>query len=262
MSADRLDMRHASITMVARAPGEGARRPMRIGASAGLDRRPGVPMGGSSPARIRCFHEVASAFHFALTLVASFFLLAPFRTTQALFDTDRSVETELFFQLGMLPKELKGEVRSILLKAISRSSSHYCDCSLRLWPPALVCPERSHSRIPAVRHRSHRDLRAAGVVAVFTNLVERGYWSPLRAPQFYEMVVLLAACGAYQFGSWKIGDSGFTSILLLHYGFWFWQFGSHIFFMGYGGPLAPAVGLCASLSWMFYRRSVRQRRLA
>ena len=63
----------------------------------------------------------------------------------------------------------------------------------------------------------------------------------------------------YLYDNWSVSGPAALLILALHYGFWFWQFGGHIFFMGYGGPLAPAIGLSACLMWFFYLRGLGSR---
>jgi hypothetical protein len=49
-------------------------------------------------------------------------------------------------------------------------------------------------------------------------------------------------------------------VLLLHYAFWFWQFRPFfvMLFRGWGGAvaIAPIVGFCSALAWIFYLGNV------
>jgi hypothetical protein len=77
-------------------------------------------------------------------------------------------------------------------------------------------------------------------------------WRPLGAIQFYEVVLVLACAAPYLSGNRPVPQRASIVFLLGHFGFWLWQFGTHPFFMGYGGPVAPTVGLCAGLTWISY----------
>jgi hypothetical protein len=85
-------------------------------------------------------------------------------------------------------------------------------------------------------------------------LNRRDGWNPFVAIGFYETVLIVSIAVVYLLGKWRIPGLIFLIVLLLHSGFWFWEFGSRFFFGGYAGPLAPTAGLCAGLAWFMYLR--------
>jgi hypothetical protein len=91
-----------------------------------------------------------------------------------------------------------------------------------------------------------------------TYVASRRYgWDPFRAPQFFEFALVLFIAIMYVRGaspkpSWRI-----LLLVLVHFGFWFWQFNPHPFFSTYSGPVAPAIGLCSSLVWILYAHFAR-----
>lgn len=113
-------------------------------------------------------------------------------------------------------------------------------------------------------------LRSAGIVALIappawwlcaTYAASGRYgWNLFAAIQLYEMLLALVFGILYLSGNWPIPDWPAIVILGLHFGFWLWQFGPHPFFVYYGGPIAPAAGLCAGLTWVFYLRRLRRLR--
>jgi len=84
-------------------------------------------------------------------------------------------------------------------------------------------------------------------------------WNPLRAIQFYELVVVLICVSLYLRWNLPIPLWGTVLGILLHFGFWFWQFGTYYIFIGNGGPLIllPTIGLGASLVWLLYIRRMQ-----
>jgi hypothetical protein len=84
-------------------------------------------------------------------------------------------------------------------------------------------------------------------------------WTPLRSLEFYEAVAVLLVLSAafyleriWSFPLW-LGITG----IVLHYGFWFWQFGTYHVFSGNSIPISflPIVGLLASIAWLLYARA-------
>lgn len=83
-------------------------------------------------------------------------------------------------------------------------------------------------------------------------------WSPFRAVQFYELFVafiwlLLLLWRKRPFPFWSN-----VFAILLHFTFWFQQFGTFHVFSGAWGPIVvlPVVGLIAALAWALYLREV------
>jgi hypothetical protein len=81
-------------------------------------------------------------------------------------------------------------------------------------------------------------------------------WNPLTAIQFYELVVVLICVSSYLLWNWTVPLWGSLIMILLHYGFWFRQFGTDYLLTGYGGSitLTPIVGLSSALAWILYVR--------
>ena len=82
-------------------------------------------------------------------------------------------------------------------------------------------------------------------------------WNPLEEVQFYEVLLVFVLGMVYLYRE-PVPAWAAIVIIALHYGFWFLQFGTRLYFMGYGGPVAPTTALCASLTWVFYLRRFRR----
>ena len=67
------------------------------------------------------------------------------------------------------------------------------------------------------------------------------------AIEFYEVLLILIFGVVYLSKNWSFQDFAVVVVLVLHYGFWFWEFGRRSSFGAYAGPLAPASGY--SLAW-------------
>ena len=87
--------------------------------------------------------------------------------------------------------------------------------------------------------------------------LHRDGWSPFAAIELYEVVLILALGILYLSGN-SPPSFVVNIIFILHYGFWFWEFGRALGFWSYSGPFAPTVGLCAGLTWIFYLQQVRR----
>lgn len=120
-----------------------------------------------------------------------------------------------------------------------------------------------HARLTSEILRSVAEIVALAAAPVWWfcatySASRRDGWNPFTAVQFYEVVLVLVCAILYLSGKWPIPEWGSILIVLVHYGFWFWQFGPYPFFMGYGGPVAPAMGLCSTLAWVFYVRGIER----
>lgn len=79
-------------------------------------------------------------------------------------------------------------------------------------------------------------------------------WNPFTTIQFYELAAVLICASLYLRSHWPIPMWGSLVFALLHYAFWFQQFGTYHIFSGNGGSitLLPIVGLTATLTWVLY----------
>lgn len=107
----------------------------------------------------------------------------------------------------------------------------------------------------------------AGIIALigapvwwlcFTYMGTRRYeWNPLTTIHLYEVLLMLGLSIFYLSARRFIPAWTFMALVTFHYGFWFWQFGLRPYFMGYGGPVGPSIGLAACLTWLLYLQGVR-----
>jgi hypothetical protein len=211
-------------------------------------------MGTSQSLRIQYAHEAASSINLSFALLAFVFLMDPTAVTWGLFRMDGAICRHL----GLLP-DLKVPKDSFtegyfafFLPAIALAACSWV--LLRLLARAGI--ER---QLP----RSVAGLAALAAAPTWwlcaTYAASRRYgWSPFAAIQSYEVVLVLVFATLYLSGKWSVPEWAVLVALMLHYGFWFWQFGRHLFFMGYGGPVAPTVGLCAGVTWVLYLRRARE----
>ena len=199
-------------------------------------------MNGNQTPYIQALHQAATSINVALSLVA-LLLIGPYPTS-ALFDMDRVIS----WRLGLLDPHhsFTSGYLAFFVPAI----------------PLIVCLFfflRLSARSRLTRQFLRRGAGLAALVAppvwllCYTYAENRRYgWSPFEEFPVYEVLLVLAFGIIYLSGHWPISGSAVLIVLLLHYVFWFWQFGRHVYFMGYAGPLAPASGLCAGLTWMLY----------
>jgi hypothetical protein len=87
-------------------------------------------------------------------------------------------------------------------------------------------------------------------------------WNPLMAIEFYEVLLILVLGVMYLSKNWPFRGIAILIVLVLHYGFWFWEFGPRFSFGAYADPLAPAVGLFAGVAWILYLRQLMPNRRA
>lgn len=211
-------------------------------------------MGTNQSQGIQYLHEAALSVNLAFALVAFAFLLDPRPVTSALFRMDRAI----YRHLHLLPPGVRvmkdtytGGYFAFFIPAIALAV-----CSWLLL--------RTLSRTGLIREllRSVAGIAALAMPPTWwlfdAYAAERRYgWTPLAASQFYEVLLVLALATLYLFRNRPNSEWAVITVVVLHYGFWFWQSGPHPFFMGYGGPVAPATGLCAGLAWVLYLRHLR-----
>jgi hypothetical protein len=83
-------------------------------------------------------------------------------------------------------------------------------------------------------------------------------WNPFHEIQLYEVALVLMWALLYLRGRWLVPLWGNLLTILLHCGFWLWQFRPQLLalFTGYGSSAAVTwiAGLGASLAWVLYVR--------
>lgn len=208
-----------------------------------------------APALVQYIHEATFSLNLALTLMAFFFLFNPRPLTSRLFRMDVAINRSLhilntadipkdYFTLGYFAFFLPAMGLALCLWAL-----------LRLFSRASLTEDI---------------LKAFGGIAAFAALPiywlfaeysasHRYGWNPLRAIQFYELVVVLICVSLYLRRNWPVPWWGNILIALLHYGFWSWQFGTYYILVGNGGPIIflPLIGVVSALAWVLYIRHSR-----
>lgn len=197
---------------------------------------------------IQCLHQAATSINVALAMVA--LLMVGSYPASAFFDMDRVIS----WRLGLLDPH---------------HSFTYGYFAFFVPAIPLTVGFFLYLRISVRAKLTRQFLRSgAGLTALvappfwllsYTYAENRRYgWNPFEEFPVYEVLFVLALGITYLTGYWPIPGSTVIIVLLLHYAYWFGQFGRHVFFMGYGGPLAPSAGLFAGLTWVFYLRGLRQ----
>jgi hypothetical protein len=207
---------------------------------------------GHVPPWVLHAHEVFSAANLGLALMAFFFLCTN-SAISTLFEMDRALSR----YLGLLPS----------LHELPKAKDSFTSGYFAFFLPAtalaaflwFLLRRFAQTRSTLVFLRSFAGIAALAaspawwLCATYRADV-RDAWNPSTAIQFYELLLIIF-CGILHLSrAWPTCEWGMILIVLLHYGFWFWQFGDRLYFMGYGGPIPPAIGLCDSLLWLLYLR--------
>ncbi len=191
-------------------------------------------------------HEAAFSLNFAFGCVALVLLNGPRPLTTLLIQMEKSLDSFL----GIKDSDFITGYWEVLIPVGA--------LGVLLW--ALLYVSRK-TRLASKVLRTHAGVSGIAVAPTIwlyaTYVTSRRYgWNPFGAVQLYEFVLVLLMVIMYVRGvslklSWQI-----LLIVLVHFGFWFWQFNPRPFFSTYSGPVAPAIGLCSTLIWVFYANSV------
>jgi hypothetical protein len=199
--------------------------------------------------RLQHLHEAAFSANLAFALVAFLFLLDVRLATSPLF----RMNVAIYRYLHLLPNT-------------SIPKDYYTSGYFAFWLPAIVLAACFWALLRLFSQKRLIRGWLLRCVAGITSLAappawwlcsmyltsRKDGWSLLGSIQFYEVVLVLACAIPYLSGNRPIPKWPSIVTLLLHLGFWLWQFGTRPFFMGYGGLVAPTLGFCAGLTWIFY----------
>jgi hypothetical protein len=200
-------------------------------------------MPGSQSQRIRRGHEAATSINIAFVLVAFVMIGGANPIPIFLLDADRVISR----RLGLLDPH------------VSFTLGYFA-----FFIPAIVCALCTWCflRLSAATPFTREFLRSVAGIAAFIGPQAwwlcwsfSSGWNPTAEIPTFEVVVFVVGVW-YLFKGRPVPGRSVLLVLLLHYGFWFWQYGRHLYFMGYGGPIGLTVGLCASLIWLLYRRQL------
>jgi hypothetical protein len=197
----------------------------------------------------RLANELMFSVNLALAIAATFFIVAPARLTYPFFRIDADVSRYLgLIPDTQIPKDSYTMGYFALLLAIVVAAIIWCVLRLLLqgrFLRAVLCYGAGLAAIAA----------APGWWLFSTYVSSHRYgWTPIASIQFYELC--LAAVVLIVYFARKLPGPAIVglALLLLHYGFWLWQYGRTPFFLGCGGPVAAVTALLAGLAWWFYLR--------
>jgi len=196
----------------------------------------------TSKNRLLYIHEGVFSINLAYTVVALTFLHGP------------SALTERLARMEMLINEFLNIRQTDFIAGYWEFYLPVAVLALCLWFPMYLS---SNSRLTRKILRSLAGMSAiCGIPIIWlsaTYLTDRKYgWSPLRAIQVYELILIFFCLILYLWGKWRVPRWCGVFILLFHCGFWFYQFGLRPRFSTYSGPNAPIMGLIAVLTWALF----------
>jgi hypothetical protein len=197
------------------------------------------------------FHNVMFSLNLALASVAAVFLYNH-PLTSALFRMDASInrflhirQTDLVW--GYWAFFLSGILLALCIWVLLRLFS-------RIWSTEKIL--ESFAGIAALAA-----LPVYWLCSMYSSNHRSG-WDPFHSIPFYEILLVLICVPLYLRWNWRIPLWGSIVAVLLHYAFWFQQFGTYYIFKGNGGPiiLLPIVGLMSALTWVLYIRRLHHHR--
>jgi hypothetical protein len=199
--------------------------------------------------RLSYTNEALFSWNLALVIVATIFLYNH-ALTSILFRMDASINRLLHIE----QTDLVWGYWAFLLSGIA--------LGLLIW---LTVHFIVHDRFRRQLLRSVGGISALAALPIYWlcsaySASHRYGWNPFHAIQFYELLVAVVCVSLYLQRNWPIPLWGAIFGILLHYGFWFWQFGTYYIVKGNGGPviLLPFVSLSASFAWVLYTRRLQR----
>jgi hypothetical protein len=205
-------------------------------------------------------HEITLCVNLAITVVAFIFLFQPSPVASALLRMDVFLSRSFhIISATSVPKDyFTAGYFAFALPAIALAAGLVI--LLRAFCPAAF---RTRFLISFGGFSAMAALPVYWLSSTYVSTHRYG-WSLFRAVQFYELfgasiwlLLLLRRKRPYPFWSNIFA-------ILLHFTFWFRQFGTFHAFSGAWGPilLLPVVGLVAALAWALYLREVAREQLS
>ena len=203
-------------------------------------------MSSGGRGNIQLGHEVLTSLNVASTLVA--FYLVDLDYTSTLFRMDHAVSR----YMGLLPPGLlKDEYTNGYFAFFVPAASLTCLIWLLLRSITRGWLGRAFLQSGA----GIAAISAAPAWWIFRTYGEtKGWGSRFWWIQSWELAVVVILGFVYIWGYRKINVLVVSAIIVIHYGFWLSQFGSAVYFCGYGGPFAPTLGLISCVTWLWFRR--------
>jgi hypothetical protein len=192
----------------------------------------------------RRLHEVTFSVNVASAIMSGIFLYAPHSIVSRLFSLEAGIETAL----GMRQTDVHLGYWAFFLPGLA--------LALCIWI-ALRLSSKTQFTVTVLRS-------LGGVVAMVTPAIcwlcaaylekSRYGWTPLKAIQLYELILVLAGLLLFFGGRWLLPWWGSILVISVHYAFWFWQYGPYSILLGFGGPmvLQPILGLISTTAWLLY----------
>lgn len=222
--------------------------------------------GGQLPdSRLQNTHEVAFSLNLSLLFVAAFFVVCPYVPALDRVAGDlEAMDHEISRYLNVLPSSTGHLLGASRIPRDVVTGGYFA-----FFLPGIVLTLSLWALLRLLRRTQlvHEILRSlAGIVALcgapfwrlWVNYLAGHWWwwSALVKVQFYEVVIVLCCAVAFFLGKWLVPAKASIALLLVHYGFWLWQFRFSFrqLMWGWGGSFAvlPIVGLFAGLTWALY----------
>jgi hypothetical protein len=202
----------------------------------------------NSPA-FQFIYEDMLSLNLGLTLVAFLFLFNPRPVTSLLFRMDVAISRYLhILNTAEVPKDyFTSGYFAFFLPALGLALCFWI--LLRLFSRQQISREIPNTLGGIVA------LAASPIYWLLASYVAglRYGWNPFRAIQVYELIAILICLSISL--RWQRTPLWISIlVVLLHYAFWFQQFGTYHVLRGNAGPivLLPIVGLASALAWISY----------
>jgi hypothetical protein len=192
---------------------------------------------------VQYVHEVATSINIALTGASVFLSSGPNYATKPFFDLDRTISLHLGLASNPNDVRIAKDSFSPGYFAYFIAAFAFAVCvwlSLRLFAGSVIVREFLRS--------------VAGILALAVAPLGWLWFHRWGHPIMSSEIALIVLFGMlYSFGVWAIPEWTIIVAVVLHFGFWLYEFGSYFSFRDFYAVL-PAVSVCAGLTWIFYVR--------
>lgn len=200
----------------------------------------------SSGTNTRYFHEVMFSLNLSCFILAIIFLWQPSSLVSDLFKLEAFVQR----LLGIHPTDLQMGYWAYCLPA---GAMTFC-----IW---LLTDVGARTMLGRKVLRSVGGCAALSLPAIYwlcEGYVDgRRYGrNPLHGVGVYELAFILVLLSIFLQRTERISWSLTVVVVIVHYAFWFWEFGPYSVLLGQGGPLfaQPIIGFISAIAWILYMK--------